>query len=170
VFAQGASATDQSLIVAGRSIVAENNYGYSVAATEFGGTTTPGLTRVDVVPQRAKGKRKGPKRRGKAKRRRGKGKVTRYECDTVWTSAERAPSVVPKLSLSTGLVYTYTKPAGTGSDDPWYLTALDFRTGATVFRRLAGEGLGHNNHYAPVTLGPDGTAYVGALGGLIAFR
>ena len=24
----------------------------------------------------------------------------------------------------------------------------------TVYKRLAGEGLGHNNNYAPVTLGP----------------
>jgi hypothetical protein len=83
----------------------------------------------------------------------------------VWTSDERAPSTVPKLSLSTGLIYAYTKPLDPA--DPWYLTGIDFRTGRTVFKQLAGTGLGYNNHYAPVTLGPDGTAYVGALGGLI---
>jgi hypothetical protein len=171
VFGPRSGATDQSLIVAGNSIVAENNYGYSgIAAVELGGTTTPGLARVDVVPVRSKGKRKGSKRRLGKRRPRGKGKVIRHECRTVWTSSERAPSVVPKLSLATGLVYTYTKPAGTGISDPWYLTALDFRTGATVFRRLAGDGLGYNNNYAPVTLGPDGTAYVGVLGGLAGFR
>ena len=149
VFEQGASATDQSLIVAGRSIVTENNHGYSgIAAVQFGRTTSAGLARVDVIRDASGG----------------------WRCETVWTSSERAPSVVPKLSLATGLVYTYTKPAGTGISDPWYLTALDFRTGATVFRRLGGEGLGFNNNYAPVTLGPDGTAYVGVLGGLAAFR
>ena len=37
-------------------------------------------------------------------------------------------------------------------------------------RRLAGTGLGYNNNFAPVTLGPDGSAYVGALGGLILVR
>ena len=31
-------------------------------------------------------------------------------------------------------------------------------------------GLGFNNNYAPVSLGPDGTAYVGVLGGLVALR
>jgi hypothetical protein len=77
--------------------------------------------------------------------------------------------VVPKVSLGNGLVYTYTKPQF-GSQDPWYFTALDFRTGQTVFKRLAGDGLGYNNNYAPVTLGPDGTAYVGVLGGLVALR
>jgi hypothetical protein len=115
---------------------------------ELGATTTPGLARVDV-----------------RKRRRGG-----FRCKLVWTSSEIAPSVVPKLSLATGLVYTYTKPPGSPTEDPWYLTALDFRTGATVFRRLAGGGLGHNNNYAPVTLSADGTAYVGVLGGLVAFQ
>ncbi len=80
--------------------------------------------------------------------------------------------MVPKLSLQNGLVYTYTKEPDTRTpaDDPWYLTALDFRTGKTAFKRLAGLGLGFNNNYAPVTIGPDGTAYVGVLGGLVALR
>jgi len=144
VFEPGASATDQSLVAAGRSIIAENNHGYSgVAAVEGGGTTSPGLERVDV-------------------RKRG--------CRTVWRSDEIAPSVVPKVSLKAGLVYTYTKPADPSGEDAWYFTALDFDTGETVFKRLAGSGLGFNNNYAPVTIGPDGTAYVGVLGGLTLFR
>jgi hypothetical protein len=44
------------------------------------------------------------------------------------------------------------------------------RTGRTVYRRLAGTGYGFNNNYAPVTLGPDGTAYVRVLGGVVAFE
>ena len=44
------------------------------------------------------------------------------------------------------------------------------RTGRTAFKVLAGDGLGFNNNYAPVTLGPDSTAYVGVLGGLVALR
>ena len=51
-----------------------------------------------------------------------------------------------------------------------YLTALSFRTGETVYERLAGTGLGYNSNYAPVSIGPDGSVYVGALGGLIALR
>ena len=151
VFGKGTGSTDNSLIGTSRSLVAENNYGYSVASTMNGGVTAPGLARVDVV------KKKG--RRGKRKRR--------FRCRTAWTSDERAPSVVPKLSLANGLVYTYTKPPRSDGLDAWYLTALDFRSGRTVFRRLAGTGFGFNNNYAPVTLGPDGTAYVGVLGGLV---
>jgi len=142
LFAEGASATDQSLIGAGRSVVAENNYGYTLAEVESGGDAIePGLQRVDVD-------------------RDGRG------CDTAWTSDERAPSVVPKLSLEAGLVYTYTFP----TDQDWYLTAIDFRTGETEYSRLAGTGLGFNNNYAPVTLTPDGTAYVGVLGGVTMFQ
>jgi hypothetical protein len=151
VFPQGAGSTDQSLIGTDRSLIAENNYGYSVASTMNGGVTAPGLTRIDVVKKKAK--------RGKHRRR--------VRCRTAWTSDERAPSVVPKLSLANGLVYTYTKPPRTDGLDAWYLTALDFRSGRTVYRRLAGTGFGFNNNYAPVTLGPDGTAYVGVLGGLV---
>ena len=34
----------------------------------------------------------------------------------------------------------------------------------------AATGLGFNNNYAPITLGPDGTAYLGVLGGIVAWR
>jgi hypothetical protein len=145
VFAKGASSSDQSLIGTAKSMVVENNYGYQgPQSTEASLTTTPGLTRVDI-------------------------NADGHGCHVVWTSAEIAPSVVPKLSLAAGLVYTYTKPAG-HIDDPWYLTTLDFATGRTVFRALAGTGIGFNNNYAPVTLGSDATAYVGTLGGLVAMH
>jgi hypothetical protein len=145
VFAKGASDTDQSLVAGRHSLVTENNYGYTgPTAVQNGATTTPGITRVDLD-------RDG------------------HGCHVAWQSKVIAPSVVPKLSLGAGLVYTYTKPADGGNQDPWYLTALDYRTGHTVYRRLAGTGLGYNNNYAPVTLGPDGAAYVGMLGGLTRF-
>jgi len=145
VFAAGMSATENSLIGVGtRSLVVENNYGYSgPAVTENGGTTEPGVTRVDLGTS---------------------------GCRTVWTSAERVPSTVSKVSLGAGLVYTYTKDPEPNNTDAWYFTAIDFRTGQTVYKRRAGTGLGFNNNFAPVTLGPDGTAYVGALGGLVQIR
>jgi hypothetical protein len=83
---------------------------------------------------------------------------------------ERSPSVVPKLSLENGLVYLYTKDPDPAMDDPFFLTAVDFRTGKTVYRRRAGNGGFYNNNYAPVILGPEGTAYVGVLGGMVALR
>ena len=105
VFKPGAGATDNSLITAGRSIIVENNYGYSgLMATMDGKTTEPGFERVDIDAD-------------------GRG------CRTVWRNDERAPSVVPKVSLATGLVYAYTKPPTAGTTDAWYFTAIDFRTG-----------------------------------------
>jgi hypothetical protein len=145
VFGKGKSDTDQSLVAVGNSLIAENNYGYSSPlAVEGGRTTVGGLERVDVNSS-------------------GSG------CSKVWHSDEIAPSVVPKASLAAGLVYTYTHPGGDTSD-PWYLTALDFRTGATVYKFRVGTGFGYNNNYSPVTIGPDGTAYVGVLGGLALAR
>ena len=93
----------------------------------------------------------------------------------------RVPSSVSKGSTVTGLVYVYEHPSAdevrypggepvTGPEDPWYLTALDARSGRRVWSVFTGVGLGYNNNYAPITLGPDGTAYVGVLGGLLAVR
>jgi hypothetical protein len=146
VFGEGQGSTDNSLIGAGHSLIVENNYGYTgPTATTNGSRTQPGIERVDIEPD-------------------GEG------CLKVWHSDEISPSLVPKLSLSSGLVYVYTQDAEGDPDDPWFLTALDFRTGETVWKRLVGQGIGFNNNYAPVTIGPDGTAYVGVLGGLVLVR
>ena len=89
VFSKGASATENSLIGAGRAMIVENNYGYQDPTdVGEGKLTAPGFTRVDL-------------------NRNGKG------CHVVWTNTtERAPSVVPKVSLANGLIYTYTKEPG----------------------------------------------------------
>ena len=145
VFEPGASATENSLIGTGRSMIVENNYGYAPPpdATSNGGATTPGIERVDVVK----------KRNGKLK------------CKTKWESNEIAPSVVPKLSLANGLVYTITK--GPGEPDAWYLTAIEFATGRTAWSKLLGTGAFFNNHYAGISISPRGDLYSGVLGGTV---
>jgi hypothetical protein len=143
VFHRGASATENSIIATGRSMIVENNYGYAPPplATEDGKTTARGVTRVDI-------------------RSRGRG------CRTVWKSREISPSTVPKLSLANGLIYLYTKPPG--RPDRWYVTAVDFFSGSTVWRRLMGTGRLFNVHYAGLTLSPSGVLYSGVLGGTVA--
>jgi hypothetical protein len=145
VFPRGAGDTENSVIVAGRSMVVENNYGYTdPSSVSNGATTKPGFTRVDVNPS-------------------GRG------CRIVWRNRTLSgPTVVSKLSLANGLVYTYTK--GTAANDPWYWTALSFKTGRMVWKRLSGTGVNYNNNYAGIALAPWHTAYVGVIGGIVALR
>jgi hypothetical protein len=147
VFEPGESATENSLIATNKSIIVENNYGYyGPAATSLGRATEPGISRIDINDDQS-------------------------GCHAVWTNQERVPSVVSQMSLATGLVYTDTKDPGPGITDAWYLTAIDFATGNTAYKRLGGTGLLYNNHYSAVYLGPDQkTAYVGVVGGIIAIR
>lgn len=148
VFGNGAGATENSLMATGRSIVVENNYGYTDPFAPGGSQviSEPGFARVDIS------------RDGRS-------------CRKVWTNGTvRAPSVVPKLSTETGLVYTYSRPPDPSGAQGYYWTAIDFRTGETAFDRLAGSGPRYNNNYAGITLGPDGTAYLGVIGGIVALR
>ncbi len=144
VFEPELSVTDNSFVGYGDSIIVENNFGYD---GPFGDRTLsqPGILRIDVAPDRS-------------------------GCEVVWQSDERSPTTVPKLSLGNGLIYFYTFeiPQEHSSWEAWYLMALDFETGETVFKVLTGTGYQWNNNYAPVTIGPSGTAYVGCFGGIMA--
>jgi len=147
VFQPGQASNENSLIATDKSIIVENNFGYKVPEkdTTHGRTTKPGIARIDVDENGA--------------------------CNTVWTNESISiPSVISKMSLANGLIYTYTKPKGPATTDPWYFTAIDFHTGTTVYRQLAGIGVLYNNHYAGAYLGPDGTLYVGVVGGIVAMR
>jgi hypothetical protein len=141
VFAAGHGRVTAQLVVAGKSIVVSNAHGYdSLLTTEGGGTATGGIARVVV---------------GK------------HGCRTAWTSPEISPSAQAVVSRATGRLYTLVKPRG--FPDAWNLAALDWRTGATRFTALAGEGLGYNSEGGAVVLGPDGAAYAGTFGGVVRF-
>jgi hypothetical protein len=160
VFTPGRSDDENSLISVPGGLIAENNYGYAGPLPTAGGLRTadtePGLVRIDVDYRHG-------------------------GCHVAWSNrTARVPTLVSKVSLATGLLYTYTHPSaaeipwnGAGlpalAPDAWFLTAFDARTGRQVWSRYAGSGLGYGNNYAPVTLGPDGAAYVGVLGGLLRF-
>ena len=144
VFGDDEGATENSLVSVGTGVVVENNHGYGgPLSTILGMTSDGGLARVDV---------------------------TDGECSVRWTSDEVAPSSVPKVSLANGLLYAYTKPHSWWGADAWYLSAIDVRSGRTVFKVRTGLGALRNNHYAAITLTRDGSAYVGTLGGLVRVR
>jgi hypothetical protein len=147
VFGKGESASDNSLVAVGdASVVVENNYGYQAPWTTMVGRSVPGgLARVDADPEAG-------------------------ECTVGWRSDEVAPTSVAKVSLATGLVYAYTTRSSWWGVSAWYLTAIDARTGETAFSVRTGTGTLFNNHYSAVTLGPDGSAYVATLAGMVRVK
>jgi hypothetical protein len=147
VFPKETGATENSLIAAGPSLIAENNYGYQDPfGPNTGAVTQPGFARVDI-------------------------KANGNGCHKVWTNHDlRAPTVVPKLSTRTGLIYAYTRPPDPSGSQGYYWAALRFSNGKTAWQKYAGSGLLFNNNYAGLALGPDGTAYLGTIGGIVALR
>jgi hypothetical protein len=143
VFHKNHSADENAMIAAGRSYIIENNYGYQGPQSLQGGkVSAPGFARIQINPG-------------------GRG------CRKIWTNyAVSAPSVVSKLSLANGLIYTYT----TNSNGDWYWTTLSFRTGKVIYQQYAGSGLGYNNNYAGIGIGRNHTEYLGSLGGMVALR
>ena len=146
VFKPGQSACENSLIATDKSVIAENNFGYtSFNRVENGSTTKPGITRIDIDED-------------------GNG------CHTVWTNIEEtvASAATQKLSLANGLIYAYTKDKGPANTDAWYFTAIDFRTGEIVYKVLGGTGMLYRDHLSVLNLGPNGHIYVGVWGGIVS--
>jgi hypothetical protein len=162
IFSRGASSDENSLISMGQSLVAENNSGYDLVkwndiigdGTQIGGdlslVSSPGMARINIAKD-------------------GSG------CKKVWTNTSvRPPSAVSKGDTANGLIYTYENLSDPSGADPWYWTAVDYRTGKVAWRQRAGYGGLFNNHYAGIALGraPHGkpTLYLGGIGGLMALR
>jgi hypothetical protein len=141
VFGDDAGATDGGLVAAGDAVLVQNGYGYRGPHSAVLGRTTPGgLALVDGA------------------------------CDVVWTSDLDAPSAAPAVALASGLAFAYTKPHSWLGVDAWYLSALDLRTGRTVYAVRTGLTVLADSHRGAVTLGPDGSAYVPVLGGVVRVR
>ncbi|HEY5144480.1 MAG TPA: hypothetical protein VII98_13365 [Solirubrobacteraceae bacterium] len=163
VFAKGASDTENSLIAMGRSLIVENNYGYDLVrwndviggGLQIGGdlnqVSSPGMTRIDIGPG-------------------GTGCSVRWRNTTV-----RAPSVVSKGDAANGLIYTFENVKDPSGADPWYWTAIDYRSGKVAWKQQAGHGGLYNNHYAGIAIGSNPktkrtTLYLGGVGGVMALR
>jgi hypothetical protein len=79
------------------------------------------------------------------------------KCDLRWTS-ELAIKAVSILSTKTSLIYSYVQdveraPSG---EYVWYLAAVDWATGETVFKVRTGAGGTFNDNWSEGTVGPDG--------------
>lgn len=138
---------ENSLVAVNHTVFIENNYGnVNIDSTAGSATTVPGVDRVDFNP-------------------------LTHTSTVVWENTQVAiPSVVSQLSTGDGLFYTYAKDA-----QGWYWATLDGNTGnVTAATRVpwsnVGDGRLANNFYSGLTVGPDGSAYVGTFGGFVVWR
>lgn len=92
-------------------------------------------------------------------------------CPVQWTTPTRIKSV-PVLSTATGLLYGYTQDPVLAAEGTyvWYFIALDYRTGAVIWRARAGAGGTYNDGYQAAVIGPDGTLYEGIQDGIATLR
>lgn len=143
VFTKGKSVTDNSMIAYGRSVILENNSGYtnSMMQKEYS-VIEGGVVRVNVREDES-------------------------GCDTIWTSPLKVPSVVPKLSLGNGVAYFYSFDILENGDRLWSLVGLDFETGKEVVRIPTGTGEAFNNNWASIAIDPDGGTWVGTREGVL---
>jgi hypothetical protein len=150
VFQEGASATDNSMIGWGRSIILENNAGFTSAYEQKDwNAVAGGVVRVDV-------------------------RADENGCDTIWKSPLKVPSVVPKLSAANGIAYFYSFDLAKAADgkmtQDWSIVGLDFQTGKQVIKIPTGRGRKYDNNWASMSIAPNGDFYAGMTGGLVQVR
>jgi len=143
VFEPGKSALENSFIGYGRSLIVENNYGFSVFGDSAGGA--PGLIRIDVREDLS-------------------------GCDIVWQNDSVASGCGAKLSTGNGLIYQYSLERGTGWVNSWYFTAVDFDTGNLVWKIYAGSGKQWDNAMLTLSIGPTGLLTAGTLTGVVSLQ
>jgi hypothetical protein len=156
VFEEGRSGTDLTTIAFEHadangegtgvySVIVENNWAHHTFPHS---RPEPGLTRVDLTRH----------------------EDGSYTCEEIWASPEKSIGGF-RLSFGNGLVYMYGKgPQGPLTEERWYLIAIDFATGETVYRTLTGTGLGYNNWAGSMFLHPEGMAYSTTIFGVVMVR
>lgn len=142
VFPAKKSDTENSLIGVAGTFIVENNYGY---LAPFGSAqlykTTPGMALINFS--------NSPK-------------VIPWANSTL-----SVPSVVSKVSIPDGLVYTYSMTFE-NKTAKWYFTVVDFYTGTVYSQIHTGDGVDFDNHYSAVAIHPTlGNAYVPVNGGIV---
>lgn len=143
LFGENGSAVEISPIGWGRSVVVKNDSGYRSA---FHGTSEAkipgGIARIDIREDDS-------------------------GCDVVWTTPDRVPAVVNKLSTN-GLLYYYTFEQQPDGENAWYFLALDFVTGKPVYKQFVGAGQPFDINWGSPAVARDGTVYLGIFKGIIA--
>jgi hypothetical protein len=140
VFTPGASATDNTSIGVGRSVVVSNTYGYNFQDPMTPTQVPGGLTRVTVRPDET-------------------------GCDITWTNPVSV-ATAPKLSVSDGLVYTIDRKVS-GSTASYALAAIDSQSGRTVATHWLGSGPAYETLQLPGVMAATGTYYQSTIAGIL---
>jgi hypothetical protein len=141
VFDDVDAASHTRLASLGTGVVVTNNDGYSSPrSTLLGLTSTPGVARVDLAGG---------------------------QCALRWTTDVSAPASGAAASWPNGVVYAWTKRPSLAGVSAWYLTAIDADTGRAMWGVRAGTGLQFGSGGSELAIGPDGSAWMGTLAGLV---
>jgi hypothetical protein len=91
-------------------------------------------------------------------------------CEVRWTSDAVSPSSGAAASWPQGLVYAWTKRPSRSGVSAWYLTALDAESGRSMWSVRTGTGLLAGSDRSEIAIGPDGSAWIGTMAGLVRVR
>ncbi len=141
VFKPGRSVLENSFIGYGNSLVIENNKGFKMVGSSA--EAESGFVRIDV-------------------------KEDLSGCDVVWENYEVRAGTGAKLALGNGLIYVHELLLGT--DDEWYITAIDFETGKMAWRHRLGTGVDWDNALLTISIGPDGLLTSGMFSGIVSAK
>ena len=118
--------SSNSLVGSRSSLIATNNFNYlwNWGNGELVLPSEPGAERIDIAPN-------------------GKG------CTKVSTNSAITTTTSPRLSTTTGLIYAIAREADPDTEGlyAYYWVALNFRTGQTVWQKLAGTGNRYDTFY-----------------------
>lgn len=86
-----------------------------------------------------------------------------------WMSCECPSTSLPLVDRQRQFLYLYTfdLECETKTLTRFAITILDVNSGITVKKIRTGFGVGFDNHWSPLHLAPDGTAYIGTINGMM---
>ncbi len=193
LFTQHQSASDNSMIAVDGSIFMENNFGYhnAIEQTKFSRKHIPGgIERIDLVFENGnssgavvecktvwKSKERAPSCVAKLGQEQGllyyytledEDDDNKKNNNLVVDSDDDEEAGGGGISSLVGWIFGMTIVVHANQKHFWALTAVDAHTGETIFKVPTGRGRNFDNNWGPVTLGNDGTIYIGVIKGLIA--
>jgi outer membrane protein assembly factor BamB len=141
VFDKGEGATRSTLADLGAGVVVANDAGYASSRRALlGFTAGAGVARVDLTDD---------------------------GCAVTWTTDAVSPASGVVASRPNGLLYAWAKRPSLTGVSAWYLTAIDADSGRRRWGVRTGTGLLAGSDGSTVTLGRDGSAYLGTRAGLV---